>query len=139
MKFKNPLGKVDTASARKKITGALSGIRPFTLWVLALLLVFALSGVIVIFARRGKTPDFESPPQAQPQASQPEAPLVFMHPLLPPAQYAFPDDYRLFRPRRDRWTREEAQEWFTSPDGPMLEQLHEANTRIIDTLLEAAP
>jgi hypothetical protein len=111
--------------------------KPFLFIVLALLIIFATSGIIIGIAtiKRG---DANTLGRSKVYTPIPET-LVFMHPLLPPADTPFPDDYLLFRKQRKIWDNAEAQQWFTPPTDSMLEQLHSSNNAMIHNLLETAP
>jgi hypothetical protein len=124
-----------------------SGAKPFVFAVLGLLLVFAAAGIaVLVFGGRGKA---DAPAKNTAVSAQKnDQPFVFMHELLPPSDgfsLAQPfsrqqgGDYRLFRPRVERWDEEEAAKWWTQPDKTMLDQLHVSNNALIQTVLEAAP
>jgi hypothetical protein len=119
------------------------GAKTFMLAVLGLLLVFAITGIAVIAFGGGKSTlgaKIDTPP-----APKNDAPLVFMHELLPPrdtnpfAQSHEKSDYRLFRPRSNRWTQDEAARWWTQTEKAMLDQLHVSNDTLMRTMLEASP
>ncbi len=57
---------------------------------------------------------------------------------LPPEPLPVPG-IQFFRERHERWSAEEAKEWYTEPDGAVLEALRTAGTRLVDELLESVP
>jgi hypothetical protein len=127
--------KIDIIGLRENIKNLLSRKkRPLLFIVLGLLIVFTISGIIVIAVGSG-TPNTA----ARTTSRTVGAPLLFMHPPLPPAESSVPDDYLLYRTRRSFWDTKEAGQWFTPPNSAMLEQLHSANSAMIHNLLEAAP
>ena len=120
------------------------GAKTFMLAVLGLLLVFAIAGIAVIAFGGSEKPALSAKKNVPPEQKN-DAPLVFMHELLPPrdanpfAQPQAKSDYRLFRPRANRWTQDEAARWWTQPQKTMLDQLHVSNNALMQTVLEASP
>jgi hypothetical protein len=120
------------------------GAKTFMLAVLGLLLIFAIMGIAVLAFGGGKETALDTK-KNPPPANQDAAPLVFMHELLPPrdtnpfAQSQAKSDYRLFRPRANRWTQDEAARWWTQPEKTMLDQLRVSNNALMRTVLEASP
>lgn len=50
-----------------------------------------------------------------------------------------PKDYNISRPAKDKWTDEEAEEWFTIPGESEVDSLSFSNDKIVKDILEAAP
>lgn len=50
-----------------------------------------------------------------------------------------PKDYNISRPAKDKWSDEEAEEWFTIPGENEVESLSFSNDKIVKDILEAAP
>ena len=50
-----------------------------------------------------------------------------------------PKDYNISRPAKDRWTKEESEEWFTVPSEKEVESLSFSNDKVVNDILEAAP
>ena len=65
--------------------------------------------------------------------------FTLFQPLMQVETPVMPDDYYLTRPRNYEWTQEDVNQWFTPPNGQLLEQLNSANDYMITNILEAAP
>ena len=50
-----------------------------------------------------------------------------------------PKDYNISRPAKDKWTKEESEEWFTVPTEKEIESLSFSNDKIVNDILQAAP
>ena len=59
-------------------------------------------------------------------------------PVIPDAP-KLPKDYNISRPAKDRWTKEESEEWFTVPGEKEIDSLSFSNDKIVNDILEAAP
>ncbi|MCI6798837.1 MAG: hypothetical protein ACI4MA_06920 [Treponema sp.] len=68
-----------------------------------------------------------------------ELPLVPDQKLLLPEGPSIPDGYALTRPPQEKWTKEDAEEFFTLPTEKEMQKLESANDRLIDEILGAAP
>ncbi|MCR5613618.1 hypothetical protein [Treponema sp.] len=68
-----------------------------------------------------------------------ELPLEPDQKVLLPEGPSVPDGYALTREPHDKWTEEEAEEYFTLPDSNALKNLEEANDNLVEEILGAAP
>lgn len=106
----------------KKLVFLIAGLTVAILICLLLLLV-ALSG-------SDKKKDTKAIPQAV--VLEVEEPVIPDGPKLP-------KDYNISRPAKDKWTDEEAEEWFTIPGESEVDSLSFSNDKIVKDILEAAP
>ncbi len=60
-------------------------------------------------------------------------------PLVLPKEPGYSGEYVFTNTPRDRWSEEEAAEWFIEPTGENLDRLSAANDQVIKKILEAAP
>ena len=65
--------------------------------------------------------------------------LVLTEPLLLPEAPVVPDGYITSRITQKNWPDEELEPWFPLPDAAEVEKLGEANDRIINEIIGAAP
>ena len=49
------------------------------------------------------------------------------------------DSYYFSRETDESWTNEDALQWFSEPDGVLLDELEKVNTKKVSDILEAAP
>ncbi len=63
---------------------------------------------------------------------------IEMSPILP-KEPIYNDDYVITNIPRERWSKEEVEQWFIIPEGENLERLNAANEQLIKEVLEAAP
>lgn len=68
-----------------------------------------------------------------------EVPLILDQELLTPQGPSVPEGYALSREPLEKWTKEEAKEFFTIPNLQELKKLEESNDKLIDEILGAAP
>lgn len=68
-----------------------------------------------------------------------EAPLVLDNDLMLPDGPSIPDGYALTREPKEKWTKEESQEYFTMPDKEELLNLEYTNDKLIEDILGATP
>lgn len=68
-----------------------------------------------------------------------ELPLVPDQKLILPEGPSIPDGYALTRPPQEKWTEEEAKEFFTLPTETEIQRLENANDALINEILGAAP
>ena len=68
-----------------------------------------------------------------------ELPLVPDQKLMLPEGPSILDGYALTRPPQEKWTKEDAEEFFTLPTEKEMQKLESANDRLIDEILGAAP
>lgn len=59
--------------------------------------------------------------------------------LMLPDGPSIPDGYALTREPKEKWTKEESQEYFTMPDSQQLDNLEYSNDKLIDDILGATP
>lgn len=59
--------------------------------------------------------------------------------FFPPSQDSLTDDYYFSRITSENWSDSERDKWFTVPDEKNIKELGEANNRISNKILEAAP
>ncbi len=64
--------------------------------------------------------------------------LEVEEPVIPDGP-KLPKDYNISRPAKDKWTEDEAKEWFTIPGENEVDSLSSSNDKIIKDILEAAP
>lgn len=60
-------------------------------------------------------------------------------PLLVPDGPAVPNGYVTSRQTEKHWSDEDVEQWFTEPDREEVEKLGDANDRIINEIIGAAP
>jgi uncharacterized membrane-anchored protein len=107
----------------KKLVFLIAGLTVAVLICLILLVGIALSG-------SDKKKDTKAIPEAI--VLEVEEPVIPDGPKLP-------KDYNISRPAKDKWTDEEAEEWFTVPGENEVESLSFSNDKIVKDILEAAP
>lgn len=77
--------------------------------------------------------------------SKPETPAEVELPLEPdqkilyPEGPSIPDGYALTREPKDKWTEEDAEEFFTMPDNQQLDKLESDNDKLVNEILGATP
>ncbi|MCQ2594470.1 MAG: hypothetical protein MJ196_04335 [Treponemataceae bacterium] len=59
--------------------------------------------------------------------------------LVLPAEPGIDDSYQFYREQKRKWSREDAEVWFTAPDDLMLKELEQTNNALISDVLGAAP
>ena len=112
----------DLMETNKKLLFLIAGLTAAVLLCL-ILLVIALSG-------SDKKKDTKS--ISQPEVLEVEEAVIPDGPKLP-------KDYNISRPAKDKWSDEEAEEWFTIPGENEIESLSFSNDKIVKDILEAAP
>lgn len=65
--------------------------------------------------------------------------LELTEPLAIPDGPELPKDYTASRTPKDKWSEEEAQEWFTVPSQKEIDSLSKANDNLINEITGAAP
>ena len=73
------------------------------------------------------------------QPSVTDTPLVPDNELILPDGPSIPDGYALTREPKEKWTKEESQEYFTMPDEQELKNLEYSNDKLIEDILGATP
>ena len=120
---------IDVSYYIEEIRDFLAENRKRTIAICALLIFMALSAVILLM---------QTMPSAK-RAQTEQKKLVLTEELMPPLGPEVPDGYGTSREPREKWTEEEAAEWFTMPDEIELKKLGDANDRIINDITGAAP
>ena len=65
--------------------------------------------------------------------------LELTEPLAVPDGPELPKDYTSSRISKDKWTEEDAEEWFTVPSQNEIDSLSKANDKLINEITGAAP
>lgn len=65
--------------------------------------------------------------------------LVIDQELLIPNELTINNKYTHVREKKEKWSEEEANEWFTVPDETEIEKLSQANDKIVKDIIGAAP
>ena len=65
--------------------------------------------------------------------------LELTEPLVIPDGPELPKDYTVSRTPKDKWSQEEAEEWFTIPSQKEIDSLSKANDNLINEITGAAP
>lgn len=65
--------------------------------------------------------------------------LVIDQELLIPNELTINNKYTHVRQKKEKWSEEEANEWFTIPDETEIEKLSQANDKIVKDIIGAAP
>lgn len=65
--------------------------------------------------------------------------LVIDQELLIPNELTINNKYTHVRQKKEKWSEEEANEWFTVPDETEIEKLSQANDKIVKDIIGAAP
>lgn len=106
----------------KKLVFLFAGLI-FAVLLCLILLVIALS-------KSDKKKDTKSIPQTE---------ILEVEEAVIPDGPKLPKDYNISRPAKDKWSDEEAEEWFTIPGENEVESLSFSNDKIVKDILEAAP
>ena len=99
-------------------------------YIIAGLVALLLLCIILLIALAGKTKEPEPVPGTV---------LELTEPLVIPDGPELPKDYTASRTPKDRWSEEEAQEWFTIPSQKEIDSLSKANDNLINEITGAAP
>lgn len=78
------------------------------------------------------------PQKTEPPASI-EIPLQADQKILYPDGPSIPDGYALTREPKEKWTEEDAEEYFTMPDSKQLDKLESDNDKLVNEILGATP
>ena len=65
--------------------------------------------------------------------------LIINQDILLPNETILENKYTQVRQKKDKWTEEEANTWFTIPDETEIEKLGQSNDKIINDIIGAAP
>lgn len=112
----------DLMETNKKLVFLFAGLI-FAVLLCLILLVIALS-------KSDKEKDTKSIPQTE---------ILEVEEAVIPDGPKLPKDYNISRPAKDKWSDEEAEEWFTIPGENEVESLSFSNDKIVKDILEAAP
>lgn len=112
----------DLMETNKKLVFLFAGLI-FAVLLCLILLVIALS-------KSDKKKDTKSIPQTE---------ILEVEEAVIPDGPKLPKDYNISRPAKDKWSDEEAEEWFTIPGENEVESLSFSNDKIVKDILEAAP
>lgn len=99
-------------------------------YIIAGLVALLLLCIILLIALAGKKKE---------PAPVPGTVLELTEPLVIPDGPELPKDYTASRTPKDKWTEEEAQEWFTIPSQKEIDSLSKANDNLINEITGAAP
>ena len=99
-------------------------------YIIAGLVALLLLCIILLIALAGK--------KKEPDAI-PGTVLELTEPLVIPDGPELPKDYTASRTPKDKWSQEEAQEWFTIPSQKEIDSLSKANDNLINEITGAAP
>ena len=123
-------------SIKEKVSSLIQKIREFydenkmLSLIIASLVALLLLCIIILIAIAGKKKEPEQVPLTI---------LELTENLVVPDGPELPKDYTPSRTTKDRWTDEEAQEWFTVPSQNEIDSLSKANDNLINEITGAAP
>ena len=99
-------------------------------YIIAGLVALLLLCIILLIALAGKKKE---------PTPVPGTVLELTEPLVIPDGPELPKDYTASRTPKDKWSEEEAQEWFTIPSQKEIDSLSKANDNLINEITGAAP
>ena len=99
-------------------------------YIIAGLVALLLLCIILLIALAGKKKE---------PAPVPGSVLELTEPLVIPDGPELPKDYTASRTPKDKWSEEEAQEWFTIPSQKEIDSLSKSNDNLINEITGAAP
>ena len=99
-------------------------------YIIAGLVTLLLLCIILLIALAGKKKE---------PAALPGTVLELTEPLAIPDGPELPKDYTASRTPKDKWSQEEAEEWFTLPSQKEIDSLSKANDNLINEITGAAP
>ena len=99
-------------------------------YIIAGLIALLLLCIILLIALAGKKKE---------PVEVPGTVLELTEPLIIPDGPDLPKDYTASRTPKDKWTEDEAQEWFTIPSQKEIDSLSKANDNLINEITGAAP
>lgn len=100
--------------------------------VLCLSIAFGLLIIILLLFLFTKSDD-------KVQSSQSIQNIELEHELVLPLEPTSTKDYYIDRENKDKWDTDEIDQWFTKPQGELLDDLEYQNDMMIQDILEAAP
>lgn len=131
MDFKGILDNIKekTSSLIKKVRDFYEENRMLSLIIAGLVAILLLC-IVLLIALAGKKKETPKVPGAVLELT--ETPVIPDGPELP-------KDYTASRTMKDKWTEEEAQEWFTLPSQKEIDSLAKSNDILINEITGAAP
>ena len=99
-------------------------------YIIAGLLALLLICIILLCILTGKKKE---------PAPVPGTVLELTEPLVIPDGPELPKDYTASRTPKDKWSEEDAQEWFTVPSQKEIDSLSKSNDNLINEITGAAP
>jgi len=99
-------------------------------YIIAGLIALLLLCIILLIALAGKKKE---------PVEVPGTVLELTEPLIIPDGPELPKDYTASRTPKDKWSEDEAQEWFTIPSQKEIDSLSKANDNLINEITGAAP
>ncbi len=122
---------MDFSEIFENLKNFFAGTKKRTLVICGILVFMTLSALIVLALGSGKSgskPSFKV-----------QRPLNAEKELLIPKGPDVPDEYITSRKTESKWSEAEAEKWFTVPDEKEVLKLSEANSKMIDEIIGAAP
>lgn len=98
-----------------------------------ILVILFFLGIFAFVLQKPNSENKLKVPEAQEQPLSPDQKI-----LLPEGP-SIPDGYALTRTPKEKWSLEEASEYFTVPDSDSVDKLSSDNDKLIDEILGAAP
>jgi len=102
--------------------------------IVSIILLLVSSTIIVGIVQCSQTPKTVKPVVIAPDNS-----YTLVDDLYKPESKPLTEDYYLSREQKDNWSEEEFNQWFTLPDDTILDDLSDANNKIIEKITGAAP
>ena len=99
-------------------------------YIIAGLVALLLLCIVLLIALTGKKKEPETVPGTV---------LELTETLVVPDGPELPKDYTASRTPKEKWSQEEAQEWFTIPSQKEIDSLSKANDNLINEITGAAP
>lgn len=103
-----------------------------TIFVCSILIFMTLCGFFVLLLSTSKQEKKETKVINQKN-------LVIDQELLIPNELTINNKYTHVRQKKEKWSEEEANEWFTVPDETEIEKLSQSNDKIVKDIIGAAP
>lgn len=122
---------IDVQETLDKFQDFLLENRKKTVIICCTLILLMLIVVVIMMASEGNASRKNKKADAQK--------LVLDQPLMSPAGPVVPEGYITTRKTEKNWSEEEIEKWFTLPSQEEVEQLGQANDRIIQDIIGAAP
>lgn len=129
----------DKASGIKdSLTGRLQELfeqnKKLFLMILSLIFVIIVCLILLIYAAASNADKKKKETSEIPEPIS----MGVENPVIPEGP-KLPKDYNISRSPKEKWTQEEAQEWFTFPSEKEIDSLSFSNDKIVNDILEAAP